>query len=74
MPIQLELQYLHHHATLASVVALKQSPVVELSATVGAQGIAFGAEAGFDTASGVFTKYSAGIGLRKPDYNASVIL
>lgn len=68
------MQYLHHHASVASVVALKQNPLVELSGTVGAQGIAFGAEAGFDTASGTFTKYTAGIGLTKPEYKASIIL
>ncbi|RWV95924.1 hypothetical protein GW17_00041406 [Ensete ventricosum] len=72
--IQLEVQYLHHHASVASVVALKQNPLVEFSGTVGAQGIAFGAEAGFDTASGTFTKYTAGIGLTKPEYNVSIIL
>lgn len=68
------MQYLHHHASLASVVALNKSPLIELSGTMGSQGIAFGAEAGFDTVSGAFTKYSAGIGLTKPEYNASVIL
>ncbi|KAG6533276.1 mitochondrial outer membrane protein porin 5-like [Zingiber officinale] len=71
---KLEVQYLHHHASLASVVALNKSPLIELSGTMGSQGIAFGAEAGFDTVSGAFTKYSAGIGLTKPEYNASVIL
>ncbi|XP_038975798.1 mitochondrial outer membrane protein porin 5-like [Phoenix dactylifera] len=71
---KLEIQYFHHHASFTTAVALKQSPVVDLSGTVGAHGIAFGAEAGFDTASGSFTKYSAGISLGKPDYNASIIL
>ncbi|CAL9092252.1 membrane protein porin [Musa troglodytarum] len=71
---KLEVRYLHHHASLASVMALKQSPVVELSGTVGAQGLAFGAEAGFDTASGAFTKYGAGVSLTKPEYDASVVM
>ncbi|KAJ0982126.1 hypothetical protein J5N97_010381 [Dioscorea zingiberensis] len=71
---KVEVQYFHDHATVSSTVALKQSPIVDFSATVGAHGLAFGAEAGFDTASGNFTKYSAGIGLTKPDYNVSVIL
>lgn len=70
----MELQYFHDHASIATVVALKQTPVVDLSATIGAHGVAFGAEAGFDTASGAFTKYNAGIGVTKPDYNASIIL
>ncbi|WOK92359.1 mitochondrial outer membrane protein porin 5 [Canna indica] len=71
---KLEVHYFHHHASFASVVSLKQSPVVELSGTLGTHGVAFGAEASFDTASGKFVKYSLGIGLTKPDYNASVIL
>ncbi|XP_010938962.1 mitochondrial outer membrane protein porin 5 [Elaeis guineensis] len=71
---KLEIQYFHHHASFTTAVALKQSSVVDLSGTVGAHGIAFGAEAGFDTSSGSFTKYSAGISLGKPDYNASIIL
>lgn len=72
--LQLEVQYFHDHASFASVVALKHSPIVELSGTVGTRGVAFGAEASFNTASGDFTKYSAGVGLTKPDYSASIIL
>lgn len=68
------MQYFHDHASFASIVSLNPSPVVELSGTVGAQGVAIGAEAGFDTASGNFTKYSVGLGLAKPDYNVSVLL
>ncbi|CAL9198340.1 unnamed protein product [Musa hybrid cultivar] len=71
---KLEVQYFHDHASFASVVALKHSPIVELSGTVGTRGAAFGAEASFNTASGDFTKYSAGVGLTKPDYSASIIL
>lgn len=71
---KVEVQYFHHHAGFSSVVALKQTPVVDFSATIGAQGFAFGAEAGFDTASGNFTKYNAGISMTRPDSIASVIL
>ncbi|XP_074574260.1 mitochondrial outer membrane protein porin 5-like [Curcuma longa] len=71
---KLELQYLHDHASFASVVALKQSPVVDLSVTLGTKAAAFGVEAGFDTASGNFAKYTLGIGLTKPEYNASIVL
>lgn len=71
---KVEVQYFHDHASFATVVALKQSPLVDLSATMGAHGVAFGAEAGFDTGSGAFTKYNAGISVTKPDYNFSVIL
>ncbi|XP_072992955.1 mitochondrial outer membrane protein porin 5-like [Typha latifolia] len=71
---KIEVQYFHDHGSFASLVGLKPSPIVDLSATLGAHGIVFGAEAGFDTALGSFTKYSAGIGLTNPDYNASIIL
>lgn len=72
--VQLEVQYFHDHASVAGAVALKHSPTVDLSATVGAHGIAFGAEAGFDTSSGTFTKYNAGLSLKKPDYIVSILL
>ncbi|XP_074590164.1 mitochondrial outer membrane protein porin 5-like isoform X1 [Curcuma longa] len=71
---KLELQYFHDHASIASVVGLKQSPVVELSATLGTRAAAFGIEAGFDTASGNLAKYTLGAGFTKPEYNASIIL
>ncbi|XP_039114123.1 mitochondrial outer membrane protein porin 5-like [Dioscorea cayenensis subsp. rotundata] len=71
---KVEVQYFHDHGSLASVVGFKQNPIVDLSATVGAHGFAFGAAVGFDTAVGNFNKYSAAIGLTKPDYNVSFIL
>ncbi|XP_006649583.1 mitochondrial outer membrane protein porin 5 [Oryza brachyantha] len=71
---KVEVQYFHENASFATAVGMKPSPVVEFSGTAGAQGIAFGAEAGFDTATGKFTKYSAGIGVTKPDYHAAIVL
>ncbi|CAI0406366.1 unnamed protein product [Linum tenue] len=72
---KLEVQYFHHHATFTSTVALhQQSPVVDASVTVGTPAIAFGAETGYNTTSGSFTKYTAGISITKPDAYASVIL
>lgn len=72
--MQLEVQYFHEHATLTTAVTLKQSPVFDLTATVGTPSIAFGAEAGYDVTSGNFTKYTAGMSVSKPDSYASVIL
>ncbi|XP_059641113.1 mitochondrial outer membrane protein porin 2-like [Cornus florida] len=71
---KLEVQYFHHHATFTTAVALNQSPAVDLSATIGTPTIAFGAEAGYETCSGKFTKYTAGISVMKPDSCASIIL
>lgn len=72
--LQVEVQYFHDHATFTTAVALNQSPVVDLSATIGTPTIAFGAEAGYDTTSGSFTKYTAGVSVTKPDSYASILL
>ena len=71
---QLEVQYFHDHATLTTAVALNQSPAIDVSATIGTPSIAFGAEAGYDTTTGNFTKYTAGLSVAKPESSASIIL
>uniref|UniRef100_A0A2N9G0A3 Mitochondrial outer membrane protein porin 2 n=1 Tax=Fagus sylvatica TaxID=28930 RepID=A0A2N9G0A3_FAGSY len=71
---KLEVQYFHDHATFTTAVALNQSPAIDVSTTIGTPSIAFGAEAGYDTTSGNFTKYTAGISVTKPDSSASIIL
>lgn len=43
-------------------------------AFAGIPSIAIGAEAGYDTTSGCFTKYTAGISLTKCGSSASIIL
>lgn len=71
---KVEVQYFHDHATFTSAVSLKQSPLIDITATFGTPSIAFGAEAGYDTTSGDFTKYTAGISVTKPDSSASILL
>uniref|UniRef100_A0A161ZMV8 Voltage-dependent anion-selective channel protein n=1 Tax=Daucus carota subsp. sativus TaxID=79200 RepID=A0A161ZMV8_DAUCS len=71
---KLEVQYFHHHANLTTAVALSQTPSVDLSATIGTPTFALGAEAVYQTSSGKFTKYTAGITITKPDACASIIL
>lgn len=71
---KLEVQYFHQNATLTTAVALKQSPAVDLSVTLGTPTFAFGAEAGYETSSGAITKYNAGISVTKPESCASIIL
>ncbi|XP_019195594.1 PREDICTED: mitochondrial outer membrane protein porin 2-like [Ipomoea nil] len=71
---KLEVQYFHHHATLSTVVALKHSPIVDLSVTLGTPTFALGAEASYETASGKLTKYTAGISLTRPHSCAAIIL
>ncbi|KAK9670266.1 hypothetical protein RND81_13G190300 [Saponaria officinalis] len=71
---KLEIQYFHNHATFTTALALNKSPIVDFTATLGTPTIAFGVEAGYDTTSGAFTKYTAGIGFSKPEASASIIL
>ncbi|GAB4849091.1 Voltage-dependent anion-selective channel protein 2 [Ancistrocladus abbreviatus] len=71
---KLEVQYFHHHATFTAAAILNKTPSVDVSATIGTPTITFGAEAGYDTTSGNFTKYMAGISVTKPESSASIIL
>ena len=74
LPLQVELQYFHDHAGIAGALTLRPSPTIDVSGTVGSHGIVFGAEAGFDTISSNFSKYSAGLSLQKFDYIFSLAL
>jgi len=71
---KLEVQYFHDHGTFTTAIGLNQSPGIDVSATIGTPSIAFGAEAGYDTTSGNFAKYTAGISVTKPDSSAAIIL
>nr|GMD53863.1 mitochondrial outer membrane protein porin 2-like [Ipomoea batatas] len=72
---KLEFEYLHHHATFtAAVAAPNQSPIIDLSLTLGTPTFAIGAEAGYETASGKLTKYTAGISVTRPESCAAIIL
>lgn len=72
--MQLEVQYLHEHASFTTAFDLNESPAVDFSATIGTPSIAFGLEGSYLTASRKFAKYNAGVSLTKPDSIASVIL
>lgn len=72
--MQLEVQYFHHHATVATVITNNQSPAVDVSATIGTTTFALGAEAGYEPNTAKLTKYTAGITVTKPDSCASIIL
>ena len=71
---KLEVQYFHDHATLTTTVALNQSLAIDVSAIIGTPSIAFGVEAGYDTTTGNFMKYTAGLSVAKPESSASIIL
>jgi voltage-dependent anion channel protein 2 len=44
----MEVQYFYENASFDTAVGMKPSLVVELSGTIGAQGLSFGAETGHD--------------------------
>lgn len=71
---KLEFQYRHEHAGICSVIGLTSVPIVEVNAAFGGEGFALGGEVAFDTGSGDFTKYNAGIGLTKPDMSAALLV
>lgn len=71
---QLEVLYFHNHATFTTALGLNKNPVVDVTATLGTPTINFGVEAGYDTTSGNFTKYTAGFNLSKPESCASILL
>ena len=71
---QLEVQYFHDHASLTTVIALNQSPIIDVSVAIGTPSFAIGGEAGYDTTSGSFTKYTAGLSVTKSDSSAAIIM
>ncbi|CAO2828176.1 unnamed protein product [Amaranthus hypochondriacus] len=71
---KLEVLYFHNHATFTTALGLNKNPVVDVTATLGTPTINFGVEAGYDTTSGNFTKYTAGFNLSKPESCASILL
>ncbi|XWS41776.1 hypothetical protein CRYUN_Cryun17cG0112200 [Craigia yunnanensis] len=71
---KLEIQYFHDHATFTTTIGMNQTPGIDVTATIGTPTIAFGAEAGYNTTAGNFTKYTAGISVTKPDLCASIIM
>ncbi|KAH9305057.1 hypothetical protein KI387_009461 [Taxus chinensis] len=71
---KVDLQYLHDHVGLSSSIGLTPTPVVEFSGALGTHEYSLGGELAFDTASGTFTKYTAGVGVSKPEFSAAIIL
>ena len=65
---------MHAHAGIDASVGLTANPLVNLSGVFGTKALAFGADVAFDTASGDFTKYNAGVSLTNEDLHAAVTL
>ncbi|CAO2178501.1 unnamed protein product [Urochloa humidicola] len=69
-----ELQYLHDYAGINASFGLNTKPLVNLSAVFGTKAIAAGADVAYDTATGDFTKYNAGLSFTNADLIAAVTL
>lgn len=70
----MELQYLHEHAGISTSIGLTASPIVNFSGMAGNNTVAVGTDISFDTTSGNFTKYNAGLSFSTSDLIASLTL
>ncbi|URE20050.1 membrane protein porin [Musa troglodytarum] len=71
---KVELQYLHDYAGVNASIGLTANPVVNLSGVVGSKNVSVGADVAFDTATGNFIKYNAGLSITNADLIASLAL
>ncbi|XP_042422178.1 mitochondrial outer membrane protein porin 1-like [Zingiber officinale] len=71
---KVELQYLHDYTGVNASIGLTANPVVNLSGVVGTKTLAVGADVAYDTASGNFTKYNAGLSFVNADLIAALTL
>ncbi|GFP86153.1 mitochondrial outer membrane protein porin of 36 kDa [Phtheirospermum japonicum] len=71
---KMELQYLHEYAGISTSLGLTAKPIVNFSGVAGNHKTAFGTDISFDTATGNFTKYNAGVSFTTADLIASLAL
>ncbi|GKE56191.1 mitochondrial outer membrane protein porin of 34 kDa [Tanacetum coccineum] len=71
---KLEVQYLHDYAGICASVGLTANPIVNFSGVVGTNIGAFGTDVSFDTKTGNFTKYNAGLSYSNADLIAALTL
>ncbi|XP_010925058.1 mitochondrial outer membrane protein porin 1 isoform X2 [Elaeis guineensis] len=71
---KVELQYLHDYAGVNTSIGLTANPIVNISSVFGTKAFAVGADVSFDTASGNFTKYNAGLSVTNADLIAALTL
>uniref|UniRef100_A0A0D9V4X9 Uncharacterized protein n=1 Tax=Leersia perrieri TaxID=77586 RepID=A0A0D9V4X9_9ORYZ len=69
-----EFQYLHDYAGISLGVGLNSKPLFNLSGVFGSKILAVGADAAYDTSTGSFTKYNAGLTLTNSDLVAALTL
>ncbi|KAL1327687.1 hypothetical protein HN51_037699 [Arachis hypogaea] len=69
---KVELQYRHEYAGISTSLGLTATPIVNFSGVVGNDLVAVGTDLSFDTASGNFIKYNAGLNFTHADLIASL--
>ncbi|THU59094.1 hypothetical protein C4D60_Mb03t21370 [Musa balbisiana] len=71
---KVEIQYLHDYTGINASIGLTANPVVNLSGAVGSKTLSVGADVAFDTATGKFIKYNAGLSITNADLIAALTL
>ncbi|XP_058105296.1 mitochondrial outer membrane protein porin of 36 kDa [Magnolia sinica] len=71
---KVELQYAHDYAGISTSIGLTANPIVNFSGVVGSNVLSVGTDLSFDTASGNFIKYNAGLSFSSADLIASLTL
>ncbi|KAF5799751.1 putative Porin domain superfamily, eukaryotic porin/Tom40 [Helianthus annuus] len=71
---KVELQYLHDYAGICASVGGCANPIVSFSGVVGTNSGSIGADVSFDTKTGNFIKYNAGLSLSNADLIASLTM
>lgn len=71
---QAEVQYFHDYAAISTSVGFTASPIVNFSGVVGTNVLALGTDVAFNTESGNFKHFNAGLNFTKDDLIASLIL
>lgn len=71
---KVELQYLHEYAGISTSIGMTANPIVNFSGVIGNNCLSIGTDLSFDTASGNFTKYNAGLNVTHADLIASLTL
>ncbi|KAL3582797.1 hypothetical protein D5086_017129 [Populus alba] len=69
---KVELQYQHEHAGISTSLGLTANPIVNFSGVIGSNVVSLGTDLSFDTATGNFTKYNAGLSYANADLIASL--
>ena len=72
--LKAELQYKHEYAGISTSIGLTANPAVNFSGVVGNNSLAAGTDLSFDTSSGNFTKFNAGLNITRSDLIASLTL